>query len=75
RGHEFHYYDSTLPGGCCMATKPGSVKSWNCMISRGKSLWGFPHLYYPSSPVFAQRFAAAVKEYDGRVTGKGENTL
>jgi len=33
------------------------------MICEGKLLAGFPHLYFPSNPRFAARFAAACVQY------------
>lgn len=56
RGHEFHYYDSTDNGTACLARKPVTGKTWTCVIE-GDNFWlGFPHLYYPSNPAFAERF-------------------
>lgn len=56
RGHEFHYYDSTNNGDGVLAVKPVSGKSYPCVIE-GETFWlGFPHLYYPSNPRFAQTF-------------------
>ncbi len=56
RGHEFHYYDSTENGSACKAQKPGSDRSWPCMVVRGNIMAGFPHLYYRSDPAFAVNF-------------------
>lgn len=56
RGHEFHYYDSEKNGNDCTAIKPVTGRSYPCVIA-GKDHWmGFPHLYYPSNPLFAKRF-------------------
>ena len=62
RGHEFHYSDSTANGRVCRAAKPNG-RTWNCMALRGRIMAGYPHLYYPSDPVFAQQFAAACRAY------------
>lgn len=55
RGHEFHYYDSEKNGEDCVAKKPVSGKQYPC-IHVGETYWlGFPHLYYPSNPLFAKK--------------------
>lgn len=56
KAHEFHYYDSSLNGDACKAVKPVTGRSYPCVIS-GTNYWmGFPHLYYPSNPKFAESF-------------------
>ena len=54
RGHEFHYYDSSDNGEDCMAVKPVTGKSYPCVIETQNRFLGFPHLYYPSNPGFAE---------------------
>ena len=61
RGHEFHYYDSTDNGGACLAAKPDGQRSWDCMVVKGNIMAGFPHLYYPSDPAFAENFVRACR--------------
>lgn len=57
KGHEFHYYESTDNGKDALAVKPVTGKAYSC-IMEGENYWlGFPHLYYPSNPLFAKRFA------------------
>lgn len=63
RGHEFHYYDSEMNGEDCLAIKPLTEKSYSCVISKENCFIGFPHLYYPSNPTFAERFVEKSKEY------------
>ena len=46
RGHEFHYWDSTLPGADLRAVKSGSRQSWDCMHVTDGMIAGFPHLYH-----------------------------
>lgn len=58
RGHEFHYWDSTLPGEDLKAVKPLSDKSWNCMHVTNELMAGFPHLYYGSQPEWIFKFLA-----------------
>lgn len=56
RGHEFHYWDSTLPGQDWKAVKPLSTRQWDCMVVTEHMLAGFPHLYYSSNPEWILRF-------------------
>lgn len=56
QAHEFHYYDSDANGEDYQAVKPVTGKSWDCIVERGNQMMGFPHLYYPSNPVFAAEF-------------------
>ena len=56
RGHEFHYWDSSENGKDCLAMKPDGKRSWECIHMKGNLFAGYPHLYYPSNPVFAERF-------------------
>ena len=64
RGHEFHYWDSTDSGLDCLAVKPdgpqelGSVSIW-----MGNLFAGYPHLYLPSLPAFAERFVRRCREW------------
>ncbi|MBS5283330.1 MAG: cobyrinate a,c-diamide synthase [Clostridiales bacterium] len=71
RGHEFHYWDSTgFKDACVMeAVKPSGGRNWPCIRTRRRVMAGFPHLYYPSCPGFAERFAAWCRAYgkDGQI--------
>lgn len=63
KGHEFHYYDSTMNGAGVTAVKPATGKEYPCVIT-GENRWmGFPHLYYPSNPAFARSFAEKAARY------------
>lgn len=63
RAHEFHYYDSEDNGADCTAYKPTTGRNYPC-IHAGENHWyGFPHLYYPSCPEFAQRFVEKAKKF------------
>ena len=63
RAHEFHYYDSEDNGADCIATKPATGRNYPC-IHVGENHWyGFPHLYYPSCPAFAERFVEKAKKF------------
>ncbi len=63
RGHEFHYYESSLNGDACTCAKPNGTE-WKEMIADSVSLWGFPHLYYGSNPGFAKAFVNSMQAYE-----------
>lgn len=64
RCHEFHYFDSTDNGNGCTAVKPTTGRSYPCIVT-GKNYWlGFPHLYYPSNPIFAENLVKCLSEYE-----------
>lgn len=63
RGHEFHYFDSQQNGESCVATKPVTGRNYPCVISKENCWMGFPHLYYPSNPAFAERFVERAMNY------------
>ena len=66
RGHEFHYYDSSHNGEDCMAVKPVTGKSYPCVIETQNWFLGFPHLYYPSNPGFAESFVEKARDFRNR---------
>ena len=70
RAHEFHYYDSTDNGADCIATKPATGRRYDCVISHDNYWLGFPHLYYPSNPHFAESFVRKAYEYRRNKNGK-----
>ena len=63
RGHEFHYWDSTDCGNDCVATKPDGKRKWECIHMNGNLFAGYPHLYLPSMPEFAYRFADRCRDW------------
>ena len=63
RGHEFHYYDTEYNGEDCLAIKPVTGRSYPCIVSNETYFLGFPHLYYPSNPDFAENFVKKAKTY------------
>lgn len=65
RGHEFHYYDTDDNGSSCRAEKPVRHRGWDCIKENGNQFLGFPHLYWPSCPAFAEHFAAVCRAYKG----------
>ena len=70
KAHEFHYYDSTDNGADCIANKPATGRSYDCVISHDNYWLGFPHLYYPSNPHFAESFVRKAYEYRRNKNGK-----
>lgn len=62
RGHEFHYFDSSMNGDLFVAGKPNKEKKWNCMIMQNNGIWGFPHFYYKSNSEFIKLFIKKMKE-------------
>lgn len=71
RGHEFHYFDSENNGYACTAVKSVTQKSYPCVIENENMWVGFPHLYYPSNPMFAVRFVEKARCFKQRKAGKG----
>ena len=65
RGHEFHYWDCELleEEWVMRAKKPVGNRSWPCIRIKNQVMAGFPHLFYPSCPAFAVRFAKACVRY------------
>lgn len=63
RGHEFHYSDSTENGTAWHARKPSGSREWDCMVCTDTITAGYPHLYYPSDPAFAENFVRVCRRY------------
>lgn len=63
KGHEFHYYDSTANGCSCIAQKPVTGRSWQCIHTGENFWWGYPHLYYPSNPHFVDYFTEQMRKF------------
>lgn len=70
KGHEFHYFDSTANGDECVALKPVNGKKYDCIFDEKSCFVGFPHLYYPSAPQFAENFVKKAKNYADRKNQK-----
>lgn len=71
RGHEFHYWDTSLEGGNWTAQKPMSDRQWSCMAERGSLLCGFPHLYYPSNEGWIRKWLLKAKIRSEKSRGRG----
>ena len=65
KGHEFHYWDCEVleEEWVMRAKKPVGNRSWPCIRIKNQVMAGFPHLFYPSCPAFAVRFAKACVRY------------
>ena len=59
--HEFHHWDTPLPGRAFLAEKP-SGKQWRCAYATDTLYAGFPHFHFYAKPVMAQRFLAACRK-------------
>ena len=70
KGHEFHYFDSEKNGEDCMAVKPVTGTTYPCVIEKENVWMGFPHLYYPSNPSFADHFVKKAEQYLGGKYGE-----
>ena len=69
KGHEFHYWDAEDPGSALNACKPNG-KAWRCGYVSDSLYAGYPHLYLPSCPQAAERFADKCLEYRKRRTAE-----
>ena len=61
KGHEFHYYDSTLNGSDMVAVKAGDDKKWEAMHVGNDHIWGFPHMYFESNEAFVAKFVEEMR--------------
>lgn len=67
RGHEFHHWDVTEPGGGFTAAKSNG-RSWDCVVSSDSLYAGYPHFHFHSNPAFAKSFyEACLKERETHV--------
>ena len=63
RAHEFHYYDSEDNGSGFTAAKPSGKRNWPCVHANDTLYAGFPHLYFPANPAFAENFVRKAADY------------
>ena len=61
--HEFHYWDTTTPGGDFRAQKPLSDRGWDCAWHTPTLYAGFPHVHFSGCPQAARRFVEACARY------------
>lgn len=53
-----------------MAVKPITGRTYPCVIEKENVWMGFPHLYYPSNPSFADHFVKKAEQYLGGKYGE-----
>lgn len=70
RSREYHYYASTNSGADFLARKPYSDKNWLGVHTTSTLYAGFPYLYFPANPGFAQNFMRKALEYATRKSTK-----
>ncbi len=63
RAHEFHYYESGMPGDDFMATKPIGNRTYPCIHGKENVLAGFPHLYLYGNVEAAYQLIEACLRY------------
>ena len=61
--HEFHYWESSDPGGAFSARKPQSSRGWTCGFHTSTLYAGFPHFHFCGCPQAAERFVSACGAY------------
>ena len=67
RGHEFHHWDTTVPGDSFTATK-STGKSWDCVVATDRLYAGYPHFHFYANPAFAKGFyETCLKEREAHV--------
>ena len=64
RSHEFHYWDSSCPGDGFTARKAGREISYPCVHATDSLYAGFPHLFFPANPGFAEQFVERMGEFE-----------
>jgi cobyrinic acid a,c-diamide synthase len=60
--HEFHYWESEVPGNAFHAVKPDG-RAWECAHANAHIYAGFPHLYWYADPRPASRFVLACAKW------------
>ena len=63
--HSFHYYESTDNGSDFLAEKPFSERSFECIHASETLYAGFPHIFLPANPSFAENFVRRSDEFAG----------
>jgi cobyrinic acid a,c-diamide synthase len=63
QAHEFHYFDSEIPGSDFVATKPINKRSYDCIHSSENLMAGFPHLYLYSNIEIAKNYIEACRKF------------
>jgi cobyrinic acid a,c-diamide synthase len=66
RAHEFHYCESESPGEAFTAKKAGRELSYSCIHATETLYAGFPQLYFPANPTFAQQFVERMTQHEAK---------
>jgi len=61
--HEFHYWESSSPGNDFTARKASGATEYPCIHASPTLYAGFPHIYFPANPAFAQNFVKNMVRY------------
>ena len=64
RSHEFHYWESSSRGEGFTARKAGRAVSYPCVHATDSLFAGFPHLFFPANPSFAESFIEKMREHE-----------
>ena len=60
RAHEFHYTASSLEGSLCLAKRASGSREYQTNVGDETLFAGFPQLYLPANPHWAERFSLAM---------------
>lgn len=63
KGHEFHYWDSTVTGDGFHAQKPYRKRNWECVVTSPYLYAGYPHIHFYSNPKAAWRFVLSCHRF------------
>jgi cobyrinic acid a,c-diamide synthase len=63
KAHEFHYWDSENKGTAFHIEKAAGDKEWDGIHVTSSFYGGYPHLYFYSNPLIAERFIDKCSEY------------
>lgn len=66
KGHEFHYWDSTRTGSGYHANKPLRKTEWDCIVTNGNLMAGYPHIHFYSNPEAAAELMRKIRERQTR---------
>ncbi len=65
--HSFHYYESSDNGNSFIAEKPFSDRNFCCVHASETLYAGFPHIYLPSNPSFAEAFVEKAEKFANKI--------
>ncbi len=67
KAHEFHYWDSDNKGSAFHIEKAAGDKEWEGVHVTNSFYGGYPHLYFYSNPLLAERFIHKCSAYGVRL--------